>query len=223
MKTVNLSQIANSFHTEAKQDSSYRRIRRFFKDFSFDTSIFVVVVLNLFIKDGKFTLLLDRTNWKWGKKHINILMLSVAYQGISLPLFWIVTNRGGNASLNSRIEIMKRAVKRFGVKRIELLLADREFVGSKWFEFLIKQKIPFVIRTKKKFKAEGIELYRFVAIEKLLQKMGSKKKRSNYPILLWGQLVYVSMKIKNTQKNLCLCFLIINFRMLLICIEKDGV
>lgn len=149
MKTVNLSQIANSFHTEAKQDSSYRRIRRFFKDFSFDTSIFVVVVLNLFIKDGKFTLLLDRTNWKWGKKHINILMLSVAYQGISLPLFWIVTNRGGNASLNSRIEIMKRAVKRFGVKRIELLLADREFVGSKWFEFLIKQKIPFIIRTKK--------------------------------------------------------------------------
>lgn len=76
-------------------------------------------------------------------------MLSVAYQGISLPLFWIVTNRGGNASLNSRIEIMKRAVKRFGVKRIELLLADREFVGSKWFEFLIKQKIPFIIRTKK--------------------------------------------------------------------------
>ena len=36
VKTVNLSQIANSFHTEAKQDSSYRRIRRFFKDFSFD-------------------------------------------------------------------------------------------------------------------------------------------------------------------------------------------
>jgi hypothetical protein len=72
VKTVNLTQIANSFLTNAKQDSSYRRVRRFFKDFSFDMSVIVIIVLNLFIKDGKFTLLLDRTNWKWGQKHINL-------------------------------------------------------------------------------------------------------------------------------------------------------
>ncbi|HAT8797519.1 TPA: IS4 family transposase, partial [Legionella pneumophila] len=30
----------------------------------------------------------DRTNWRWGKKDINILMLSVVYKGIAIPLFW---------------------------------------------------------------------------------------------------------------------------------------
>jgi hypothetical protein len=201
VKTVNLAQIANNFHTSAKQDSSYRRVRRFFKDFFFDMSIIVIVVLNLFIKDGKFTLLLDRTNWKWGQKHINILMLSVGYHGISIPLFWIVSDKGGNASLDNRIELLIRAVKRFGIKRIEVLLADREFVGSKWFEFLIRKKIPFVIRTKKNFKAGGIEPYRLVAIGKLLEKLGPKKKMLNYPILLWGQLIYVSIRLKNNAKE----------------------
>jgi len=201
VKTVNLVEIANHFHTEATQDSSYRRIRRFFKGYSFDMSSIVIIVLNLFIKDGKFTLLLDRTNWKWGQKHINILMLSVAYHSISIPLFWIVTNRGGNASLNNRIELLTRAVKRFGIKRIEVLLADREFVGSEWFEFLIKKKIPFIIRTKKNFKAGGIEPYQFVPIKKLLEKLGPKKKMINYQIFLWGQLVYVSIKIKKNAKE----------------------
>jgi transposase len=128
-------------------------------------------------------------------------MLSAAYHGVSLPLFWIVTNKAGNASLDNRIGILKRAVKKIGVKRIEVLLADREFVGSQWFDFLIRKKIPFIIRTKKNFKAGGIEPYKIVPIEKLLGKMGTKKKMVNYPILLWGQLLYVSIRIKQNAKE----------------------
>ena len=196
VKTVNLVQIANAFHTNAKQDSSYRRVRRFFQSFSFDMSFIVILVTKLFITKGKFLLLLDRTNWKWGKKHINILMLSVDYYGIGIPLFWIVTEKGGNASLDNRIKLLKKVIQRIGVKHIEALLGDREFVGSEWFDFLVKKEIPFVIRTKRNFKAGGIEPYRFVAIDKLLKKIGPKNRLVNYPVLLWGKLIYVSIQVK---------------------------
>ena len=66
---------------------------------------------------------------------------------------------------------------------------------------MIKKKIPFVIRTKKNFKAGGIEPYRFVAIERLLENLGPKKKIMHYSILLWGQLIYVSIKIKGNAKE----------------------
>jgi hypothetical protein len=32
-------------------------------------------------------LCMDRTNWKFGKKYINILYLAVSFNGIAVPLF----------------------------------------------------------------------------------------------------------------------------------------
>lgn len=201
VKTVNLVQISNTFHSKAKEESSYKRIRRFFKDFSFDMTFIVDLVLGLFIQEQKFLLLLDRTNWKWGKKHINVLMLSVSYLGIGIPIFWIVTDKGGNASLSLRIEILMRVFDKFGPERISLLLADREFVGTEWFEFLITKKIPFIIRARNNFKAGGIEPFHFVPIKELLKRLGPRKKLINYPILLWGKLIYVSIQIKDNAKE----------------------
>jgi len=32
-------------------------------------------------------LALDRTNWKWGKKNINIFTLAIAYKGVAIPVY----------------------------------------------------------------------------------------------------------------------------------------
>jgi len=92
VRTINLTQIAAAFQTDCQEESAYRRVCRFFSNFSFDLSAIAPFVLKLFPFDQKCTLILDRTNWKWGKTPINILMLSIAYKGISIPffgLFWI--------------------------------------------------------------------------------------------------------------------------------------
>ena len=78
-------------------------------------------------------------------------MLSIAYRGIGIPLFWAVLNLEGNSCAEDRIALLQRVIKRLGEKRIETLLADREFIGTEWFHFLIAQEIPFLIRGKKKF------------------------------------------------------------------------
>ena len=137
-RTVNLTQISTFFQSEAKQESSYRRIQRFFSGFSFDITIIIPLVLALFAFKGQLILILDRTNWKWGKKDINILLLSVAYRGIGIPLFWSVSASAGTSSTAERISILKKILEKIGPGRIHAFLADREFIGDEWFRFLKK-------------------------------------------------------------------------------------
>lgn len=62
---------------------------------------------------------MDRTNWRWGKSDINILMLSVVYKGIALPIFWSLLPKFGNSDTQERIDLMKRFISRFGKKFIQ--------------------------------------------------------------------------------------------------------
>ncbi len=201
VKTVNLTKIASAFQVKAKEESAYRRIQRFFKIFNFDISSIVSFVLTIFPLQGKYILILDRTNWKWGKKHINILMLSCAYLGIGIPLLWIVLDKGGNSSKDDRVCLIHRALEKFGVERIEALLADREFIGEPWFRFLIEYNIPFVIRIKQGFMAGGIRNGYDIPVKMLIKNMGKNKTLINYPIVLWGLSLYVLIRCSKKAKE----------------------
>ena len=199
VRTVNLTQIAAAFQSQAKEESSYRRVCRFFTGFSFDMSLIVLLVLRLFPLGEKYLIILDRTNWKWGKTPINILMLSVAYLGISIPLFWVVLDLEGNSSTKDRVNILKRVLNRLGPERISALLADREFVGTEWFDFLMEEKVPFVIRIKQNFTLMIGENGTLPA--GMLRKWLGKKQVVNCPIRLWGRLLYISVEKRKGAKE----------------------
>ncbi len=91
---------------------------------------------------------MDRTNWKWGKKDINILFLGIVYRGIAIPIYWLVLNKRGNSSTRERVVLVSRFIKIFGKDRVAGLLADREFIGKNWFEWLNEEKISFYIRIR---------------------------------------------------------------------------
>jgi hypothetical protein len=107
-------------------------------------------LMSNFVKENeKWTLTIDRTNWKLGKTHINFLVLAIAYKGMAIPILWtILKNRGGNSSHKQRVKIMKRFINIFGKERIKVLIADREFIGKEWFKWLQKEDIKFTIRVK---------------------------------------------------------------------------
>ncbi len=199
VRTINLTQVASAFKSEAKEDSSYRRICRFFTDFTFDMSRIVLLIFRLFPLGDKCTLILDRTNWKWGKTPINLLMLSIAYRGIGIPLFWVVLNLEGTSCAEDRIALLKRVVERLGNGKIEALIADREFMGTQWFRFLIEQKIPFIIRVKKNSMVE-IEQNDKLPIGHLRQRL-FKKKVVNYPISFCGLFLYASIEMRQGAKE----------------------
>lgn len=199
VRTVNLTQIAAAFQSSVKEASSYRRVCRFFTGFSFDISSIVLLVFRLFPLGDKYTLILDRTNWKWGKFPINILVLSVAYLGISIPIFWVVLDLEGTSCVKDRVAILKQAIQQLGVDKIEVLLADREFIGTDWFEFLIANKIPFVIRIKQNSHLKTKDGGTISA--GMLRKYLGRKKVVNYSITLWGHSLYVSVERRRGAKE----------------------
>jgi hypothetical protein len=201
VRTVNLTQIAEAFQTPVKEESSYRRIQRFFKDFSFDMSFIVILVCRFFILGEKCVLIMDRTNWKWGKTDINILMLSVEHFGIGIPLFWTVLRGGGSSSTKDRMKIMRRVIRAIGAKNVQVLLADREFIGETWFRFLIEEDIPFVIRVKQNFMAEGIRHDYAVPIGELLKNLKRKKAHINHSITLWKHRLFASVEYAKGAKE----------------------
>lgn len=201
VRTVNLTQIAQAFQSSAKEESVYRRIQRFFQSFSFDMSFIVVLACKFFTWGESCVLLLDRTNWKLGKTHINILLLSIEHLGVGIPIFWTVLKKGGTSSTNDRMKILMRVLKAIGNEKIRVLLADREFIGEEWFRFLIEQKIPFIIRIKKNSMADGIRHGYSVPVAMLLDNLGRKKTIENYPIVLWKHRLFVSVEHRKGAKE----------------------
>ncbi|MBS0650577.1 MAG: hypothetical protein JSR93_05395 [Verrucomicrobia bacterium] len=92
---------------------------------------FVAVLACKFFTWGELCiLLLDRTNWKWGKTHINILVLSIEHIGIGISIFWIVLKTRGSSGTKDRVKILKLVIKAIGKNNIRVLLTDREFIGE---------------------------------------------------------------------------------------------
>jgi len=95
---------------------------------------------------GKFDLCLDRTKWKFGTKNINYLVLSWRIsKKISLPLLFVELDKAGNSNTTERLDLLKQFDEIFGFHRIKSLIADREFVGEKWFRALYQNKVPYFI------------------------------------------------------------------------------
>lgn len=156
-RSVNMQKVAESIEGAAMTESNYRRIQRLFQKQAFDYEM-TARLLSTVLPDKPWVLAMDRTNWKLGDANINVLVLAVAHEGMAIPLLWkfltkedeneSIIGKRGNSDFNERKALMEMFVSMFGVKRIKALTADREFIGKEWFEWLMLQKIPFVIRIR---------------------------------------------------------------------------
>ncbi len=108
-----------------------------------DIAQFVVKLLGV---EGPWMLLLDRTNWKFGKVDLNILMLGIFHQGIAYPLVWLVLPKASNSHTDERETLLEILIELFGKEQIACLIGDREFVSKTWLQWLRHQGIEFRMR-----------------------------------------------------------------------------
>jgi hypothetical protein len=149
VQSVSLERLSQGFENEVELSSNVRRIKRFFAHFDLCGNMIARLLFKLLPISGPFKLSLDRTNWKFGTTHINILVLGVIHKGVSIPILWtFLTNKSGNSDQKTRIELLQRYVSLFGEDSIEWLTADREFIGKIWLQFLIDHRIRFFIRIR---------------------------------------------------------------------------
>ncbi len=192
VRSVNLTEIAVAMPGSAKTDSKYKRLQRFFAKFDFSMDdIAKLIVRFLPMRDEKWDLSMDRTNWKLGKLNINPLALGIVHLGCAFPILWMTFSKRGNSNMDERIDLIEHFIKIFGVEKIKCLFGDREFIGGKWFAFLLEKQIHFIMRIKENFQitnARGI----LVSVKTLFRDL----KIGEYKVLkgkrmVNGQSVYV--------------------------------
>jgi len=147
--TVSLWRLAGHVDTSALTLSVHRRFERFFQYIHLggaDVSRLIVQTMGL--KDKPWHLALDRTNWKFGRCHINILMLGIVHEKVCIPLFWVLLDKAGNSNARERTDLMGQLKKTFPDQQVASLSGDREFIGEAWMGWLYEQEVPFVLRLK---------------------------------------------------------------------------
>lgn len=147
-RTVNLSHIAGLVPGEAQIASRYRRLQRFFQHARLDEAAVAQTIVAMLGLQPPFTLCLDRTNWQLGRSDVNILVLAIAGNKVRIPLLWTMLEGRGCSDTQERIDLISRFCALFGKEAVAVLVADREFVGAQWFDFLVENDIPFVIRIR---------------------------------------------------------------------------
>lgn len=158
-ETVNLNKLKNQIgvilgNESTQSDSHYRRLTRFFDESFHLNSLWKyllkisveALVLRLDKRGGHKYLLMDATSWDFGIIKFQFLFLSIVYEGISIPIFFVNLAKKGHSNFDERKRFLQMANILLPLKGM-ILLADREYIGRKWFTFLVnKLSLNFVIR-----------------------------------------------------------------------------
>jgi hypothetical protein len=146
--------IAQGVISENKVSSEIRSIQRFFATAEINYHAYGNMIYTMLRQGQKLIIVLDRTNWKYGKTNINIFVAAVIChafsrkQSFAVPIVWEMLEKAGTSNTKERITIMKKVLDIVGRENIEVMLGDREFIGDEWIDFLLEELIPFVIRIR---------------------------------------------------------------------------
>ena len=89
VRSVNLSQLSTAFVGKTLVASNYKRLQRFFREFRIDYVEFARSITTWIAAVEKdWVVILDRTQCEFGNQMHNVLMLSIAYNGVAVPFLW---------------------------------------------------------------------------------------------------------------------------------------
>jgi hypothetical protein len=193
VQTVNFERLAQGFESCADTASSLRRIQRFMADYILDKDLICRMIYSLLPDKPPYRLIMDRTNWKLGETNINVLVLSIAYKGLSFPILYRTMNKRGASNMNERIQIMEHYIRLFGKDTIKELLADREFIGEKWFGWLNTNAIKYHIRILSNYQVIQAIHGRYVNISRLFESLKTGQcKFLAKPYYVTSRICYIS-------------------------------
>lgn len=192
VKTVNLVELATGFRSNAKTESSHKRLQRFFRNFDLNYAEIAKAVITLMDIPQPWVLSTDRTEWSFGEKRFNLLFLGIVHDGIAYPIVWTTLEKKGNSNGNERMDLVDRFYKLFPDAEVAYLTGDREFVGKQWLTYLlIEPIIQFRLRIRESDRIfDGKRQLRASIVFAHLQP-GQTRVLSGKR-LVWGRLVYVS-------------------------------
>ncbi|WP_394799471.1 hypothetical protein [Chryseobacterium muglaense] len=131
VQTVSFHKLALAFESDGKADSSLRRLQRFIADFDLCSDLITKIIFGLLPEKTNLKLVIDRTNWKFGKQNINIFMLGITYRNVAFPLLFMMLDKQGNSNSQERIALIKRFVGFFWKKMYRLYFSRQRVCGRR--------------------------------------------------------------------------------------------
>jgi len=220
-ETVNLNKLKGTVgavlgKSSTQVNSNYKRLIRIFDHHSdgslwLDLLVFAFTFLGL---RGDY-LILDGTSWRSGKTKFHFLTLCVVYQGVAVPIFWLNLQKIGHSSTEERILLMKEALQRFDLS-YSVLVADREYIGTKWFKYLLDNEIDFIVRLKSGTYKDAVDKSAGRSYEQLRSKVKRSKvasKTLSKPFVLEEMLLhFVVLKNRRQDAEEPLVYLVSNLQ-----------
>lgn len=129
-------------------------------------------------------------------------MISVLYEGYSVPLGWSLLNKKGNSNQGDRWDLVNKIINKVGPGKIKYIIGDRVFGGIYWYNYLNNKGIKFVIRIK-----ENQRVYhdsQKISVKSIVKSNSIKGRHSNNKKYEYGKLeVYVSgFRFRNAKNKL---------------------
>jgi hypothetical protein len=149
-RTVRIKDLAMHVSSKGNLHAKIIKVERLFLEQVIDFISISKIIMKLMVEEETLKIVIDRTNWEFGVNNLNFFVAAIVYDNISIPIAWLLLDKKGNSSTTERQKLIERILEIIPNKMIEVILADREFVGEEWLEYLGKnQKLPFAIRVRK--------------------------------------------------------------------------
>lgn len=198
--TINFSKLSLALNPKVLTSSNFKRLQRFFKEYRFCRRAYVQFAWARFGDKGQWVALsIDRTNWKFGKVNINILLVGISWRGTCIPLVWKMLDKRGNSNEEERIDLLNdllSLLEQNQINSIRKILMDREFCGNRWLRYLLEKDISFVLRIRKNTLIQKNRASKTVPVSRLFSSPNFKilrKKRK-----LFGLDLYIAgQRLKN--------------------------
>jgi Transposase DDE domain len=165
-KTVNLNTTNDTILISESgcknSESQYNWLLSLFQTGNYEQIVrasFQLVVLYFYGGEPNVKLIMDRTNWTFGKSEVNILAIGLLVDGsIFIPLIWKDLGCKGNSNAKTRLALIDDLLDWWKALSIPIpvfeICGDREFIGERWLKALGDRQIQFVIRLKENLKFE---------------------------------------------------------------------
>jgi hypothetical protein len=129
-----LAQWSLAINQTTLRSSRLKRLQRFFGLFNFSARVYAQVVWQRYGQGKEVILTLDRTEYKKRGEWIQLLVLGIAHQNMSIPLLWHSANRQGNSPTIARKTLLKAFQKwiQSAESQLVYITSDREFVGPEF-------------------------------------------------------------------------------------------
>lgn len=176
--------------------SHYRRLIRFFDEFSANDKFLLDIqrrVLRVLCRLRFTHLLLDGTSWKRGGQKYHYMVLSVLAGGVAIPIYWKQLGKIGASNQEERQALLQEALALFDFKGMTLL-ADREYIGQDWFNYLKSKGINFVIRLRFADYYEAVDAAPGKTYQQMYDKCRTQGKFVRKHFHLAGQSYFISMR-----------------------------